>query len=151
MQLQRTRHWLAVLAAVVIAPGSMVALQACRASGPLQATHIITQRLEVHDDAGTTGVMIHQVPVDTSRISRLAGLTAYDRHGHERGGFSTFDDDRVVLAMDAGVGTGDDDNVRDRLGLSVSADGAANVLPTDKLTRGMQRLHSDGGGGAQTM
>lgn len=152
-QLQRTRRWLAVLTAVVIALGSMVALQAYRATGPLQAAHIITERLEVRDEAGTTRMMIHQDPVDTFRISRLAGLTIYDRHGHERGGFSTFDDDRVVLAMDAGVGAGDDDGIRDRLGLSVTADGAANVLLTDNLTRGVVRLHSDGsgGGGVQTM
>ena len=152
-QLQRTRRWLAALTAMVIALGSLVALQAYRASGPLLAPHIITQRLEVRDEAGTTRVMIDQDPADTSRISRSAGLTVYDRYGHERGGFSTFDDDRVVLAMDAGTGAGDDEGLRDRLGLSVTADGAANVLLTDNLTRGVVRLHSDGsgGGGVQTM
>lgn len=142
-----------MLTAVVVILALVVIFQANRASGPLHAAHLITERLELRDDHRVPRLLIEQDPPGTGRQSRTTGITLYDRHGHERGGLVTYDDDRVGLALDAGVGAGYDDSLRDRLGLSVSADGAASVVLTDNLTRGVVRLHSDGdgGGGVQTM
>ncbi|MGN0859271.1 MAG: hypothetical protein ACI4NW_08885 [Stenotrophomonas sp.] len=142
-----------MLTAVVVMLALILIFQANRASGPLHAAHLITERLELRDDDAVTRLPIEQDPPGTGRQSRVTGIILYDRHGHERGGLVTYDDDREALALDAGVGAGYDDSLRDRLGLSVSADGAASVLLTDNLTRGVVRLHSDGdgGGGVQTM
>lgn len=142
-----------MLTAVVVTLALILIFQANRASDPLHAAHLITERLELRDDDDVPRLPIEQDPPGTGRQSRVTGIILYDRHGHERGGLVTYDDDRVGLALDAGVGAGYDDSLCDRLGLSVSADGAASVLLTDNLTRGVVRLHSDGngGGGVQTM
>ena len=103
------------------------------------------RRLVVVDDEGRPRVEIAQDPEDTDRRARSAGLRVFDNTGHERGGFATFDDGSVVLAMDAPHGVGDP--MPDRLGLMVYPDGSAHVLLMDNQTRAVARLQSDGDGG----
>lgn len=113
------------------------------------ADEIRTRRLVVVDDAGVTRVVIGQDPVDTQRRSRAAGITIHDRHGHERGGMSTFDDDSVVLALDAPVGVGSP--MRDRVAMSVYPNGAADVMVIDNQTRAVAKLASDAEGNGGPM
>ena len=97
------------------------------------------------DDAGVVRAMLHQDPKDTQRRSRSAGLTIFDAKGHERGGFATFDDASVVLAMDAPRGVGHP--MPDRVGLRVYPDGSSHIMLLDNQTRAVAKLYSDGGGG----
>lgn len=110
---------------------------------------IRTRRLVVVDDQGVARVVVGQDPVDTQRRSRSAGITIHDRRGHERGGMGTFDDDSVVLALDAPVGVGSP--MRDRLGLMVGANGAAAISLINNETGVPVRLISeaDGSGGVE--
>jgi len=116
---------------------------------PDTAAELRTRRLVVVDDQGVARVVIGQDPKDTERRSRAAGITIHDRHGHERGGMSTFDDDSVVLALDAPKGVGDP--MRDRLGLSVYPNGAAAITLINNQTLISVRLISeaDGTGGVE--
>ena len=108
-----------------------------------------TRRLVVVDDAGRTRVQVGQDPEDAGRRARSAGLQIFDNTGHERGGFSTFDDGSVVFAMDAPHGVGDP--MPDRLGLMVYPDGATLINLLDNETRAVARLYTeaDGSGGVQ--
>ena len=110
-----------------------------------------TRRLSVVDDAGRVRVEIAQDPVNTDRRSRSAGLRVFDKTGHERGGFSTFDDGSVVFAMDAPHGVGDP--MPDRIGLMVYPDGSTHLNMLDNWTRAVARLYTDadGGGGVQVL
>ncbi len=104
-----------------------------------------TTRLVVVDDRGIPRVVIGQDPVETERTSRAAGITLHDEKGDERGGFSTFADGSVVLALDAPAGVGA--AMRDRVGLKVYASGAADVMVIDNETRAIAKMSSDGSGG----
>jgi hypothetical protein len=104
-----------------------------------------TRRLVVVDDAGRPRVEISQDPKTTQRRSRSAGLRVLDSTGKERGGFGTFDDQSVVLAMDAPRGVGNP--MPDRIGLRVDADGSSHVMLLDNQTRAVAMLVSDGKGG----
>lgn len=120
------------------------------AFGPLarevdEIEHLRVRRLELVDDAGVVRLALGQDPKDGQRRSRAAGLTVHDKTGAERGGFSTFDDGSVVLAMDAPRGVGDP--MPDRLGLRVDPDGSCCVMLLDNQTRAVAKLHSDGQGG----
>lgn len=107
--------------------------------------HLRVRRLDVVDDAGVVRVSMGQDPKDTQRRARSAGLTVHDKTGAERGGFGTFEDGSVVLAMDAPRGVGNP--MPDRLGLGVDADGSSHVMLLDNQTRAVAKLHSDGAGG----
>jgi hypothetical protein len=65
-----------------------------------------TRRLVVVDEAGTERVVIQEEPADTDRRAQAAGIVIFDRHGNERGGMVTFDDDSTVIALDAPAGVG---------------------------------------------
>jgi hypothetical protein len=110
-----------------------------------------TRRLVVVDDTGRMRVEIAQDPQNTDRSSRSAGLRVFDKTGHERGGFATFDDGSVVLAMDAPHGVGDP--MPDRIGLKVWADGSTHLNMLDNWTRAVARLYTDadGRGGVQVL
>lgn len=103
------------------------------------------RRLELVDDEGRVRLALSQDSKDAGRRSRAAGLTIFDNKGDERGGFSTFDDGSVVMAMDAPRGVGDP--MPDRLGMRVYPNGAAEVMVIDNMTRGVAKLASDGQGG----
>src|SRR5262245_56254025 len=110
-----------------------------------EVEHLRVRRLDVVDDAGVVRLSMGQDPKDTQRRARSAGLTVHDKTGAERGGFSTFDDGSVVLAMDAPRGVGHP--MPDRLGLGVDADGSCHVMLLDNQTRAVAKLQSDGSGG----
>ena len=135
--------------AVCVLAGAGLMLGALRPMQPDVAEEIRTLRLVVVDDAGVTRVVIGQDPVDTQRRSRAAGITIHDRHGNERGGMSTFDDDSVVLALDAPVGVGSP--MRDRVAMSVYPNGAADVMVIDNQTRAVAKLASDAEGNGGPM
>jgi hypothetical protein len=118
--------------------------------GPAVLDVVQARRIVLVDDEGRTRLELAQDPKNTDRRSRSAGLRVFDNTGHERGGFSTFDDGSVVLAMDAPHGVGD--AMPDRLGLSVSPDGSADIMLIDNQTRAVVKLGSDGNGrgGVQT-
>ena len=99
---------------------------------PAVFDEVRTHRLVMLDEHGVKRVEIGQ---DTTpwRRSRSAGVWIIDDSGHERGGMSTFDD----------VGA----KPRDRIGMSVDADGSATLLLTGNDTGGVVRLVSDGRGG----
>lgn len=101
--------------------------------------------VEVVDDQDVVRISLGQDAEDTQRRSRAASVLLFDRHGDERGGFGTFDDDSVVFAMDAPRGVGA--SMRDRLGLSVNAKGGSQILLIDNRTRGVVGMYSDGEGG----
>ena len=107
------------------------------------------RRLVIVDDAGRTRVEIAQDPRDSQRRSRSVGLTVFDSTGAERGGLSTRDDGSVGFGLDAPQGVGA--AMRERLSLGVEADGSADVMLLDNLTRAVTRLHSggEGSGGLQ--
>ena len=77
------------------------------------------------------------------------GVRRIDELGNERGGFGTFDDLSVVLALDAPLGVGA--AMRDRIALVVTADGSATVRLNDNKTAVPVRLATDaeGGGGLE--
>ncbi len=110
-----------------------------------------TRRLVVVDDEGRVRVQIAQDFQDTDRRARSAGLLIFDNTGYERGGFSTFDDGSVVLAMDAPRGVGDP--MPDRIGLRVYPDGGTHINLLDNETRAVARLYTeaDGSGGVQVL
>ena len=105
---------------------------------------VITRRLMVVDQAGRVRVLIAQDPEDSQRRSRASGLVLLDSTGAERGGFSTLDDGSVILGMDAPQGVGAP--MGERLSLSVAADGSADVMLLDNLTRAVTKLRSEGNG-----
>ena len=84
---------------------------------PRISEEVLTRRFALIDDTGRVRVEIAQDPMNTDRRSRSAGLRVFDKTGHERGGFWTFDDGSVVFAMDAPHGVGDP--MPDRIGLMV--------------------------------
>jgi hypothetical protein len=110
---------------------------------------LYTRKLVVLDDTDVARITIGQDPVDSNRRSRAAGITICDKHGNERGGMGTFDDDSVTMALDAPKGVGD--AMRDRVGMMVGADGSSQILLIDNETRGVAKLVSfgDGRGGLQ--
>ena len=103
------------------------------------------RRIVLVDDEGRIRVELAQDPKSTQRRARSAGLRVFDNTGHERGGFATFDDGSVVLAMDAPNGVGDP--MPDRIGLRVSSDGSGHVMLLDNQTRAVAKMTSDGRGG----
>jgi hypothetical protein len=107
------------------------------------------RRLVIVDDAGRMRVQIAQDPRDSQRRSRSVGLTVFDSTGAERGGLVTRDDGGVGFALDAPHGVGA--AMPERLSMAVEADGSADVMLLDNLTRAVTRLHSggDGSGGLQ--
>lgn len=111
---------------------------------PAVFDEVRTHRLVMLDEHGVKRVEIGQ---DTTpwRRSRSAGVWIFDDSGHERGGMSTFDDGSVGLGMDAPDDVGA--KPRDRIGMSVDADGSATLLLTGNDTGGVVRLVSDGRGG----
>lgn len=136
----------------------LIAVIACAAiaivaafDDPPATTEIVdevrTRRLVVVDDEGVQRIMIGQDAPDTQRRSRSAAIWVYDKHGNERGGWGTFEDDSVVLALDAPAGVGSP--MRDRLGLAVFPNGAAAVSLINNTTGVPVRLISeaDGTGG----
>lgn len=139
---------LAVLVAALAAATSWLALQR---HAPMHVDALTTHRLQVLDDRGVVRVEITQDGAADGRRSRAAGLTVFDRTGAERGGFTTYDDGGVGIALDAPLGKGED-HLRDRLGLTVNAEGSSQLLLSDNLTRGVVRLRAegDGGGGLDT-
>jgi hypothetical protein len=139
--LQRTRFAAAAVGLVLIA---LIGAQCARRPTEV-LDEVRTRRLVVVDDEGRMRVEIGQDPKDTERRARSAGLTVFDNTGHERGGFSTFDDGSVVFAMDAPYGVGAP--MPDRLGLMVYPDGSAHVMLIDNQTRAVTKLQSDGNGG----
>ena len=144
--LRRTRA--AALAAAVSLLGLVGALAARKPAGVLD--EVRAHRLVLVDDEGRARAELAQDPKDTDRRARSAGLRLLDNTGHERGGFATFDDGSIVLAMDAPGGVGA--AMPDRLGLRVDPDGSADVMLIDNETRAVVKLVSDGngGGGLQT-
>lgn len=124
---------------------ALVGMSAARTGDSQVADSIRARRIALVDDKGVERVVLAQDPVDTPRRERACGLTVHDATGAERGGFSTFDDKSVVLAMDAPQGVGDP--MPDRLGLGVDADGSAHVALIDNTTRMPVRLVSDAAGG----
>jgi hypothetical protein len=149
-QLERsTRRNRLFASAMGLALLAVVAVQ-CSGSGHEILDVVRARRFVLVDDEGRTRVEMGQDPKSTDRRSRSAGLWVLDNTGHERGGFGTFDDGSVVLAMDAPHGVGD--AMPDRLGLSVSSDGSADVMLIDNKTRAVVKLISeaDGHGGVQT-
>ena len=105
---------------------------------------VITRRLIVVDQAGRARVLIAQDPEGSQRRSRAVGLWVFDSTGAERGGFSTLEDGSVGLGMDAPQGVGAP--MGERLSLSVAADGSADVMLLDNLTRAVTKLRSEGNG-----
>jgi hypothetical protein len=145
--LRRTRIATASIGIVVV---TVVAIQfARRPAGVLD--EVRTRRLVVVDSEGRMRVQIAQDPENTDRRARSAGLQVFDDTGYERGGFSTFDDGSVVLAMDAPHGVGDP--MPDRIGLMVYPDGATHINLLDNQTRAVARLYTeaDGSGGLQAL
>jgi hypothetical protein len=117
----------------------------CAGRSPTVLDEVRARRIVLVDDEGRIRVELAQDPRNTQRRARSAGLRVFDNTGHERGGFATFDDGSVVLAMDAPHGVGDP--MPDRLGLMVSPDGSADLMLLDNQTRAVAKLVSDGSGG----
>ena len=144
--LRRTRATAAAAGLVLVA---LMGVQFTRQPSRV-LDEVRTRRLVVVDDEARVRVEIAEDPKNTDRRARSAGLRVLDNTGHERGGFGTFDDGSVVFSMDAPHGVGAP--MRDRLGLTVSPDGSADVMLIDNQTRAVAKLASDGkgGGGVQT-
>lgn len=123
----------------------VLAMVQCAGRVPAVVDEVRARRIVLVDDEGRMRVEIAQDPKDTQRRARSAGLRVFDNTGHERGGFGTFDDGSVVLAMDAPHGVGDP--MPDRLGMTVSPDGSADLMLLDNQTRAVAKLVSDGNGG----
>ncbi|HBS56855.1 MAG TPA: hypothetical protein DEA38_14160 [Stenotrophomonas sp.] len=134
---------LALLVATLAATTLWLLLQR---QAPLHIDELTTRRLQVLDDRGIVRVEISQAAMNDGRRSRSAGLLIFDHTGAERGGFTTYDDGGVGIALDAPVGRGEAP-LRDRIGLTVDADGSSQVLLTDNQTRGVTRLRANGEGG----
>ena len=133
---------------IAVASGcTLLALAAVQCARPASAVleEVRARRLALVDDEGRVRVELAQDPKGTQRRARSAGLRIFDTTGHERGGFSTFDDGTVVLGLDAPYGVGDP--MPDRLSLMVSSDGAADLMLLDNQTRAVAKLVSDGAGG----
>ena len=147
------RLTLLTLALGVLVAGLAVAVIALSMAprGTLTVDELRAHRIVVLDDQGVMRVEMGQDAVDAGRRSRTAGVWLYDAKGDERGGMATHGDGLVGLALDAPVGKGED-HLRDRLSLRVDAEGAAQVLLTDNMTRGIVGLLSDGtgNGGVET-
>ena len=145
--LRRTRLAAAAVSLVLVA---LVGIQ-CARRPPEVLDEVRTRRLVVVDDEGRVRVQIAQDSQDTDRRARSAGLLIFDNTGYERGGFSTFDDGSVVLAMDAPRGVGDP--MPDRIGLRVYPDGGTHINLLDNETRAVARLYTeaDGSGGVQVL
>ena len=145
--LQRTRLAAAGAGLALVA---LVGIQ-CARQQPAVVDEVRTQRLVVVDDEGRVRVQIGQDSKDAGRRARSAGLLIFDNTGYERGGFSTFDDGSVVLAMDAPQGVGDP--MPDRIGLRVYPDGGTHINLLDNETRAVARLYTeaDGSGGIQVL
>jgi len=129
---------------ITVGIGAMALLGAAAQPERDVSDEIRTRRLAVVDDQGVTRILIAQDSDDGQRRSRAAGITLFGKDGAERGGFSTFDDDSVVLGLDAPVGVGS--AMRDRVGIMVMPSGAAHVMLIDNHTRGAVRLFSNGEG-----
>jgi hypothetical protein len=145
--LRRTRFAAAGVGLVLV---TLVGIQFARRPAGI-FDEVRTRRLVVVDDEGRVRVQIAQDPEKTDRRARSAGLQIFDNTGHERGGFSTFDDGSVVLAMDAPHGVGAP--MRDRIGLMVYPDGGTYLNLLDNQTRAVARLYTDadGSGGVQVL
>ena len=137
--LRRARWSAAVLTFIML--GSL--LVAFTNKGSQVTDEIRTRRLVVLDDSDRTRVTLGQDPAQTHRMSRAAGLVVFDNKGHERGGFSTFDDGSVGIGLDAPVGVGAP--MRDRIGLKVFPNGASYVMLIDNETGAVARLISEVG------
>ena len=145
--LRRTRFAVAAFALALVA---VMVAQVFRRP-PKISDEVLTRRLALIDDTGLVRVEIAQDPMNTDRRARSAGLRVFDKTGHERGGFATFDDGSVVFAMDAPHGVGDP--MPDRIGLRVYPDGSTHLNMLDNWTRAVARLYTeaDGRGGIQVL
>ena len=142
-RLERTvRRMQAALAVVVGAGAACVLAGFAAARGPEE--EIRTKRVVVVDDAGVQRILIGQDAKDTRRRSRSAGLWIFDSTGAERAGMGTMDDGSVGFGMDAPTGVGA--AMRDRLGMTVGADGSAELILIDNRTGGVVKLESAGDG-----
>jgi len=142
----RRLTWLTVALAVLVVCLTVAVIALSMAPrGALTVDEVRARRIVVLDDQGVMRVEMGQDSHDAGRRSRTAGVWLYDAKGDERGGMATHEDGLVGLAFDAPVGKGED-HLRDRLSLRVDADGAAQALLTDNLTRGIVGLLSDGAG-----
>ena len=110
---------------------------------------IRARQISIVDENGTVRLLLGEDARATERRGRLSGLMVFDELGNERGGFGTFDDLSVVLALDAPLGVGAP--MRDRIGLLVGSDGSAYVNVIDNKTTVPVRLktYADGGGGLE--
>jgi hypothetical protein len=142
--LERSRRRERVLLAV-----SVLALVALAAGLPQEPAdepldRVVAREVVIVDAEGTTRLRLGGAP-DPQRREPACGLLVYDSAGTERGGFATFADGSVVLALDAPAGVGA--AMRDRAALLVDADGAAEVRLLDNRTMIPVRLVSDAAGG----
>jgi hypothetical protein len=145
---RRVRRTETALVATLLIAGGAVAMGIGRPQDAV-SDEIRTRRLVVVDEAGTRRVVIEEEPADADRRARAAGIVLFDRHGNERGGIVTFDDDTAVIALDAPAGVGAP--MRDRLALRVNTDGTASLMLLDNRTAVPVRLvtDADGGGGLE--
>ena len=112
---------------------------------------IRARQISIVDDKGTVRLLLGEDTKNIQRRGRCSGVVVFDELGNERGGFGTFDDLSVVLALDAPLGVGAP--MRDRIGLVVDADGSADVRLIDNKTTVPVRLSTDaeGGGGLEVI
>ena len=110
---------------------------------------IRARQISIVDENGTVRLLLGEDARATDRRGRMSALLVFDELGNERGGFGTFDDLSVVLALDAPLGVGA--AMRDRIGLVVTADGSARLNLNDNTTAVPVRLTTDaeGGGGLE--
>lgn len=131
------------LAAVGLGAVGVAVLGLARVADPVR-DEVRARKFVLVDDEGVVRAMLQQDRPGGQRRSRGAGLLVFDKHGHERGGFSTMDDDSVVMAMDAPRGVGAP--MPDRIGLVVDPDGSSSIMIIDNKTRGVARMDSDAEG-----
>jgi hypothetical protein len=140
---RRLRRMQAAMAVMVLAGGACFLSGMARAVEP-PSDEVRTRRLVVVDDKGVARVVIGQDAKDTQRRSRAAGITVFDDKGVERGGMGTMDDGGAVMALDAPQGVGSP--MRDRIGMMVTPDGAAQLIVIDNRSYGVVKLESQGDG-----
>jgi hypothetical protein len=135
--LARTRRLTAAAAAV-----PLFIFVGAIAAAPPKPSELVASKLTIVDDRGVPRVVIGQDPKSTERVSRAAGVYIRDKLGYERGGFGTFDDGSVALAMDAPHGVGA--SVPDRIGMLVSPKGQPKLLLIDNHSHRVVQLRSSG-------
>lgn len=142
----RVRRLSCGLCAIVLASLGILLLGSGTDTNPEKdkTRELTVSRLSVVDGNGRPRIVIGQDAQDVQRISRATGITLYDEHGVERGGFSTLEDGTIVLGMDSPKGVGA--AMRDRIGLRVESTGAASIMLINNQTGVPVRLVSEAGG-----